>query len=130
FLIIDYVQQLRCESKRFTSRQAELTEITTRLQDLAHRLGVPVLVLAQLNRRAEDLGDGKPPSKAHLKDSGSIEQDADVILLIHRERKDDPTSRTWVIVDKSRDGKLGPVQVDVDFRTNRFSDANLHGRPA
>lgn len=130
FLIVDYVQQLRSESRRFTSRQAELTEITARLQDLAHRLGVPVLVLAQLNRQAEHLGDGKPPSKSHLKDSGSIEQDADVILLIHRERKDDPNSRTWVIVEKNRDGKLGPINVDVDFRTNRFSDSNLHGRPA
>jgi replicative DNA helicase len=122
FLIIDYVQQLRCEGKRFQSRHAELGEITARLQDLSHRLEIPVLVLAQLNRQAENLGDDRPPNKAHLKDSGSIEQDADVILLIHRDRKDDPTSRTWVIVDKNRDGKLGPIQVDVDFRYNLFSD--------
>jgi replicative DNA helicase len=119
-LFIDYVQQLHCTSKRFTSRQAEITEITGRLQSLSQRLSIPVVVLAQLNREAERLPDGEMPNKSHLKDSGSIEQDADIILIIHRVQMEDAESPTWICVEKNRNGQLGSVEVKADLKFNRF----------
>lgn len=121
-LIVDYVQQLHCTTKRFSSRQQELTYITGRLQELAKGLNIPIIVLAQLNREAENLPPGEHPRKAHLKDSGSLEQDADTIILIYRENREDPCGPTWLILDKYRDGQLGPIPVDVDFRVNKFAN--------
>lgn len=121
-LVVDYVQQLYWPSRRWHSRQAELTAITASLQELAKRFNIPVLILAQLSRQAESLPPDQPPGKHHLKDSGSLEQDADVVVLVHRPQPKDPRGITHLIVDKCREGATGAFEVDCDMRVNRFAD--------
>lgn len=81
-IFIDYINIVRTE-KKFDSRALEIGEITSSLKELARNLKIPVIALAQINRKADDNENGVP-SMSNLKDSGSIEQDADIIMLMHR----------------------------------------------
>ena len=119
FLIIDYIGQVEITGKKFTTRQAELSEITARLQSLALSLNIPILAVSQINREAEKFDE---PQNHHLKDSGSIEQDASVIILLHRkeQRAGEPM---LLIVSKNRYGNKGKFYIDCDFANNVFSDS-------
>jgi len=142
-IIIDYVQLLSGSSRRASEgRVQELTEITTSLKALAKELEVPIIALAQLSRQVENRED-KHPQLADLRESGSIEQDADVVLFIYREeyylknkepREGTPEHLTWqgemeqvhgraeVIIGKQRHGPTGTVQVSFDANFTRFSN--------
>lgn len=112
-VFIDYVQLMRAEG-RWSSRQAELSEISTRLKNLGLNLDVPIVCLAQINRQA-----GKDiPELTHLKDSGSLEQDADNVIIIHRDEWNDHS----LVFRKNRHGPLVTVSVAVDMGINRFTD--------
>ncbi len=82
-IFIDYLNIISVKSSKYDSRSLEIAQITKTLKELARSLKIPVIVLAQLNRDV-DKSDSKVPSMANLKESGSIEQDADVILLLYR----------------------------------------------
>lgn len=113
-LVVDYIGLIRPaagDTKR--PRFEQVGEVSAGLKSLAKELDVPVLALCQLNREA----DGTEPRLSNLRDSGSIEQDADVVLFLHRE-----TTATKLIVAKHRHGETGSVALRFDGSTTRFSE--------
>ena len=142
-MIIDYIQLLSGSSRKANeNRVQELTEITTTLKALAKELDVPIIGCAQLSRAVEQRDD-KHPQLADLRDSGSIEQDADVVLFIYREeyylknkepREGTPEHLAWqgemekvhgraeVIIAKQRHGPTGTVQLSFDAPFTRFGN--------
>lgn len=109
-VVIDYLGLL--EQRKGTSRYEKITYISGELKRMARKLGIPVLCLAQLNREVEGRNGGEP-RLSDLRDSGSIEQDADAVLLLHSENREDVKDYegtfTKVIVAKNRHGKAGKV---------------------
>lgn len=119
-IVVDYLQIVATDPQDF-SRALAIGRISTALKDLAKELNIPVIALSQLNRNSESRDDGMP-QMSDLKESGQIEQDADVIILIHR-NKDTPQSAK-LIMAKNRNGPTG--EIDVEFATSqcRFIDHN------
>jgi replicative DNA helicase len=142
-LVVDYIQLLGGNGRRFNdSRVQEVAEITTGLKALAKELNVPVVALSQLSRAVEARED-KRPQLSDLRESGSIEQDADVVLFVFREeyylagkepRPGSAEHLTWqaameaaagraeLIIGKQRHGPTGTVAVRFDAKVTRFSD--------
>jgi len=118
-IVIDYLQLMRCPSKRGDANRAlEIADITGGLKTLAKELDVPIIALAQLNREAERRGE---PKLSDLRESGSIEQDADIVLLLHR-NKEEPDQPTKIFVAKQRNGPVGPIELMFDGEKTRFRD--------
>lgn len=141
-IIVDYIQLLQGSGKRSDNRVQEVTEITTSLKALAKELNVPVIGLSQLSRQVESRDD-KRPQLADLRESGSIEQDADVVMFVYREeyylqnkepRPGTPEHEKWttemdlvhgkaeVIIAKQRHGPTGTVDLQFEGQFTRFSD--------
>jgi replicative DNA helicase len=142
-LVIDYLQLLQGSSNRAAQgRVQEITEITTNLKALAKELAVPILALSQLSRQVESRDD-KRPQLSDLRESGSIEQDADVVMFVFREeyylKNKEPRAGTeeyfkWqtemeavhgkaeVIIGKQRHGPTGTVALQFDANVTRFSN--------
>jgi replicative DNA helicase len=121
-VVIDYIQ-LMSSGKKVESRQQEVSEFSRALKLLAKELGVPVVALSQLNRQAEQSKD-KRPELSHLRESGSLEQDADVVVLLHREgiyERDHPRAgEADLILAKQRNGPTGTVTVAFHGQYSRF----------
>mgnify|MGYP000650273375 FL=1 len=121
-VVIDYIQ-LMTSGKKVESRQQEVSEFSRALKLLAKELQVPVIALSQLNRQAEQTKD-KKPEISHLRESGSLEQDADVVILLHREgigEKDHPRAgEADIILAKQRSGPTGTVTVAFQGQYSRF----------
>jgi len=123
-VIIDYLQLIKGFGRR-ESRQQEVSEISRLLKDLAKSLKVPVLALSQLNRKSEDKGrEGGRPQLSDLRESGSLEQDADVVALIWREHfySDDAelASEAKLIIAKQRNGPVGTVNLNFLKKSTKF----------
>jgi len=120
-IVVDYLQ-LMSTSKSYDNMVNQVTEISRSLKALAKELDVPVLALSQLSRAVEARG-GKP-RLSDLRDSGSIEQDADVVMFIHREDKGkDESERTniaEILIEKHRNGPTGKVDLYFDDKTSSF----------
>jgi replicative DNA helicase len=135
-VVIDYLQLLRSPSKRGQeNRQIEIAEISNGIKALAKELAIPVIVLAQLNRKSEDRTDGKPKI-SDLRESGSIEQDADVVGLLYRsayyakdaEDRDEKGGEAELIIAKQRNGPTGEVPLTFLSEFTRFESRDLsHG---
>jgi replicative DNA helicase len=146
-LIVDYIQLLQGSGKRSDNRVQEVTEITTSLKALAKELNVPIIALSQLSRQVESRDD-KRPQLADLRESGSIEQDADVVMFVFREeyylqnkepRIGTPEYEKWqldmslvhgkaeVIIGKQRHGPTGTVELQFEGQFTRFSDLAQDG---
>ncbi|AZC12737.1 replicative DNA helicase [Microbacterium sp. ABRD28] len=123
-VIIDYLQ-LMTSGKRVESRQQEVSEFSRALKLLAKELQVPVIALSQLNRGPEQRAD-KKPALSDLRESGSIEQDADMVVLLHREaayERDSPRAgEADLIVAKHRNGPTDTVVVAFQGHFSRFTD--------
>jgi replicative DNA helicase len=121
-VVIEYIQ-LMSSGKKVESRQQEVSEFSRALKLLAKELGLPVVALSQLNRQAEQAKD-KKPELSHLRESGSLEQDADVVVLLHREgiyEKDHPRAgEADLILAKQRNGPTGTVVVAFHGQYSRF----------
>jgi len=123
-VVIDYLQ-LMSSGKRVESRQQEVSEFSRALKLLAKELEVPVIALSQLNRGPEQRTD-KKPAMSDLRESGSIEQDADMVILLHREdayEKESPRAgEADVIVAKHRNGPTDTITVAFQGHYSRFVD--------
>lgn len=120
-VIIDYLQ-LMTSGKKVENRQQEVSEFSRSLKLLAKELQVPVIALSQLNRKSED-GTNKKPELSQLRESGSLEQDADVVLLIHRDLSGAETARPGeaeLILAKQRNGPTGSSTVLFQGQYSRF----------
>ena len=121
-IIIDYLQLM--EGRQAENRQQEISGISRGLKALARELDVPVIAVSQLNRSVETR-DGHTPRMSDLRESGSIEQDADVIILIHREDYYDPTKRPGEVdlnIAKQRNGPTGKVKLTFLREILRFEN--------
>ncbi|GAA1864442.1 replicative DNA helicase [Myceligenerans crystallogenes] len=126
-VVIDYLQ-LMSSGKRVESRQQEVSEFSRALKLLAKELEVPVIAISQLNRGPEQRGD-KKPQMSDLRESGSIEQDADVVILLHREdayEKESPRAgEADLIVAKHRNGPTDVITVAFQGHYQRFVDMQV-----
>jgi replicative DNA helicase len=141
-LVVDYLQLLSGSKSRSDNRVQEITEITTSLKALAKELNVPILGLSQLSRQVEQRDD-KRPQLSDLRESGSIEQDADVVMFVYREeyylknkepRPGSEEHATWmtemerahgraeVILGKQRHGPTGMVELSFEAELTRFGN--------
>jgi replicative DNA helicase len=124
-VVVDYLQLLdAAPDLRRKDRHEQVADISRRLKQLARDLRIPVLVLCQLNRKAEDRSDFEP-RLADLRESGAIEQDADTVWLLHRPsfyRPDDRKGEADVIVAKQRNGPTGRVRLAFLPELTRFAD--------
>jgi replicative DNA helicase len=137
-LVIDYLQLLRSESAQAKdNRQNEVAEISRGIKALAKELEIPIIILAQLNRRSEEAGKGRnEPALHNLRESGAIEQDADVVLLLHRqeaekdedgnERQVGPVIPYNLIIAKQRNGPTDKLDILFHAPYTRFDDPVRH----
>ena len=126
-IVIDYLQLLEPDNPK-DPRQEQVAKIARRLKGLARELEVPVLCLAQLNRQAEDSRDHKP-RLSHLRESGAIEQDADVVMFVHREEyyhrgeeQAQYAGQAELIISKQRNGPVGDIPLVWEKQFTRFAD--------
>ncbi|MEZ5756521.1 MAG: replicative DNA helicase [Paracoccaceae bacterium] len=141
-LMVDYLQLLKGTGRGETNRVQEVSEITQGLKAIAKELNIPVVALSQLSRTVESRDD-KRPQLSDLRESGSIEQDADVVMFVYRDEyyherlkppEDDPRFAEWfekmnrvhgkaeVIIGKQRHGPIGTVELSFEGRFTRFGN--------
>ena len=141
-IVVDYIQLMRSSSKKNDGRVQEISEITQGLKAIAKELSVPVLALSQLSRAVEQRDD-KQPQLADLRESGSIEQDADVVMFVYREayylerkqpklgsiehaewqsKMNDVNGLADIILGKQRHGPTGTVKVEFEGIYTKFKD--------
>ena len=123
-IVIDYLQLMNASGMKFGSREQEVSTISRSLKQLAKELDIPIIALSQLNRSVENRTDGKVPQLSDLRESGAIEQDADMVCFIHRpeyyyKSGEDPEGNdirglAKFIFAKHRSGAVGDV--DLRFR--------------
>ena len=141
-IVVDYIQLMTTGSKRYDGRVQEISEITQGLKALAKELSVPVIGLSQLSRAVEQRDD-KKPQLADLRESGSIEQDADVVMFVYREsyylQRNEPKLATvehaeWqakmnevaslaeILISKQRHGPTGKIMLEFEEMFTKFKD--------
>ncbi len=141
-IVVDYIQLMRTSSKRYEGRVQEISEITQGLKALAKELKVPVLALSQLSRAVEQR-DSKVPQLSDLRESGSIEQDADVVMFVYREeyyleklqpkmnsiehaewqsKMNDIIGLAEIHIGKQRHGPTGKIHVEFEGMYTKFKD--------
>ncbi len=138
-VVVDYLQLLTSPGHGRESRQVEVSAISRGIKAMARELELPVICLAQLNRGSEQR-EGNRPRMSDLRESGSIEQDADVVLLLHREAYYHLSDPTWLeeneeraneaelIIAKQRNGPTGSVRLVWDTHTTRFKNRAGYAR--
>ncbi len=120
-VVIDYVQLMRGTlERRGASRSDEVSDISRRLKILADEVSVPILLLSQLNRGAANRSD-KRPQLTDLRESGSLEQDADIVAFLHRKNHRE-SGTTQFIIEKQRNGPTGTVNLTITRETQTFVD--------
>ena len=128
FVVVDYLQlvSMRADNRNYT-REQEVSQCSKEFKMLAKQLDVPVLLLSQLSRKCEERND-KTPVLSDLRESGSIEQDADIVLMLHRPEYYDKTEEQGVGVvriAKQRDGRTGDVKFRYNKSLTRFCDYDM-----
>lgn len=125
-VVVDYLQLMASSTKRYENRQAEVADISRSMKALAMDLKIPVIALSQLNRNTEERGGDGRPRLADLRDSGAIEQDADMVLFLWREKMykpdatDEERAETKLIIAKHRNGPLGEINMKFIKEQTKF----------
>ncbi len=139
-IMIDYLQLMNASGTRFSSRQEEVSTISRSLKGLAKELNIPIIALSQLNRTVEgrEGPEGKRPQLSDLRESGAIEQDADLVMFVHRpeyyritedESHGSLVGKAYIILAKHRKGGTGDVILDFRKEYTRFDDPeSVHRR--
>lgn len=132
FIIIDYLQLMNATGMKFGSREQEVSMISRNLKQLAKELNIPIVALSQLNRSVESRTDGKRPQLSDLRESGAIEQDADIVCFIHRPeyylRSDTDANGNDIrglaefIVAKHRSGSVDDIKLRFKAKYARFEN--------
>ncbi len=122
-IVVDYLQLVR--GRNLESRVQEVSEISQALKNLARELKVPVLALSQLSRAVEQRGGEKRPQLSDLRDSGSIEQDADVVMFLHRPDEEDRENYALTIA-KHRNGPTGEIPLFFKADRTKFFEVESH----
>ncbi len=126
-IIVDYLQLMHAvqEGKRYHIREQEIAEISRGLKGIAKELNVPVLALAQLSRAVENR-QSRIPQLSDLRESGALENDADVVLFVYREEMYDPETEAKktadIIIAKHRNGPVGTIRLGFEASQTRFYD--------
>ncbi len=129
-IIVDYLQLMHAtqEGKRYANREQEIAEISRGLKGIAKELNVPVLALAQLSRAVESR-QSKVPQLSDLRESGAIENDADVVLFIYRDELYEPESEARgtadIIIAKHRNGPVGTIRLGFEASQTRFTNLEV-----
>jgi replicative DNA helicase len=140
-VVVDYLQLMSATlptqgGKRYENRTQEVSAISRGLKALAKEMDIPVIALSQLSRNSERRGDDKKPLLSDLRESGSIEQDADVVAFIHREsyynrdKEEDPNekNKAEIIIAKQRNGPTGSIELAFLSQYTRFENLDtVHG---
>jgi replicative DNA helicase len=129
-IVVDYIQLVESEDAR-DSRQEQIAKISRRLKTLAREIKVPVLALSQLNRAVENREDRRP-RLSDLRESGAIEQDADLVLMLHRPEVYDPNDQPGVaelILSKNRNGPIGAYKLTFLKSVTRFENQAAIAEP-
>ena len=132
-IMIDYLQLMNANGMKFGSRQEEVSTISRSLKGLAKELNIPIIALSQLSRNVENREglEGKRPQLSDLRESGAIEQDADMVLFVHRpeyyhifedEKGNDLHGMAQIIIAKHRKGATGDVLLTFKGQYTRFED--------
>jgi len=134
FIIIDYLQLMNASGMKFGSREQEVSMISRSLKQLAKELNIPIVALSQLNRSVESRTDGKRPQLSDLRESGAIEQDADIVCFIHRPEYyiksdtdaegNDIRNLAQFIIAKHRNGQVTDVKLRFRGQYTRFENWN------
>jgi len=125
-IVVDYLQLMSSQGKRYESRQAEVADISRSLKALAMDLKVPVMALSQLNRNTEERGGDGKPRLSDLRESGAIEQDADMVCFLWREfmyktgAAPEDRAKTKLIIAKHRNGPLGEIDMTFVEKLTKF----------
>jgi replicative DNA helicase len=131
-VVVDYLQLLAGSGRRYDNRTHEVTEISRGLKMLAKELNIPVIAISQLNREIEKRSGSRKPQLSDLRESGAIEQDADLVLFISRDEVSNPTEENKGVavltVAKQRDGSTGEFNLAFISQYTKF--ANLWSEPA
>ena len=122
---MDYLQLMSGSTQRYENRTQEISQISRGLKGIAKDLSVPVIAVSQLSRAIESrTGEHRKPQLSDLRESGSIEQDADLVLFIYREEMANPTEENnglaELIISKQRNGPTGTVQLAFSKQFTRF----------
>jgi replicative DNA helicase len=132
-IIIDYLQLMESGESRSQNREQEISHISRNLKKIAKELDIPIIALSQLNRSVESRGGEKRPNLSDLRESGSIEQDADRVMFLYRpeyygfmetSNGESTEGITEIIYAKNRNGPTGFFTLKFHKETNNFSDFN------
>ena len=138
WLAVDYLQFMVPSSQKGYSKEQEISAISRGLKRLAKELDIPVIALAQLSRDVEKRGGAKRPQLSNLRDSGAIEQDADLIIfpyrpeyykILHDEQGNSTADITELIIAKHRNGNTAEVAVRSEMKFGRYEDLQVECLP-
>lgn len=127
-VIVDYVQLIRGEKDRNGNREQEVANISRSLKLIASELEISIIALSQLNREVEKTATRRP-TLANLRESGALEQDANIVMMIWHKAESETDIKSYIVVEKNRDGKVGEVELQFNGDIQKWITPNPFDKP-